>query len=136
MVVDNKGLMFQQAPKYTGVRLGRMLNFKQYLEEVAGMVTSRVSLTRHLAGTTWGASVKTLRISTQTLMFFVGEYCAPVWSSSPNVKKVDVTTSSSVRTIVGCLMPTPVLQLPVLAGRAPVGRRRKAATLALARKAV
>ena len=56
--VDNKRLMFQQAPKYIGVRLDRMLNFKQHLEEVAGKVTSSVSRIRRLAGTTWGASAK------------------------------------------------------------------------------
>ena len=39
-------------------RLDRMLNFKQHLEEVAGKVTSRGSLIRRLAGTTWGASAK------------------------------------------------------------------------------
>ena len=52
--VDNKRLVCQQAPKYPGVRLDRMLNFKQHLEEVAGKVTSRVALIRRLAGTTWG----------------------------------------------------------------------------------
>ena len=36
----------------------------------------------------------------------------------------------------GCLKPTPVFQLPVLAGISPAVLRRKAATLALARKAV
>ena len=51
--VDNKRLVFQQATKYIGVRQDRMLNFKQHLEEVAGKVTSRVSLIRRLAGTTW-----------------------------------------------------------------------------------
>ena len=35
----------------------------------------------------------------------------------------------------GFLKPTPVLQLPVLAGIAPAGLMLKAATLALARKA-
>ena len=35
-----------------------------------------------------------------------------------------------------CLKPTPVFHLPVLAGIAPAGLRRKAATLALAWKAV
>ena len=50
-----------------GVRLDRMLNFKQHLEDVTGKVTSRVSLIRRLAGATWGASAKTLRISTQAL---------------------------------------------------------------------
>ena len=34
--VDNKRLVCQQSPKYLGVRLDRMLNFKQHLEEVAG----------------------------------------------------------------------------------------------------
>ena len=54
------------------------------------------------------------------------------------MKKVDVTINSSRRTIYGCLKPIPVLllQLPVLAGITPAGLRRKAATLALARKAV
>ena len=41
--VDNKRLVFQQAPKYLGVCLDRMLNFKQHLDEVAGKVTSRES---------------------------------------------------------------------------------------------
>ena len=38
--------------------------------------------------------------------------------------------------VSGCLKRTPVFQLPVLAGIALAGLRRKAATLALARKAV
>ena len=44
-----------------------MLTFKQHFEEVAGKVTSRVSLIRRLAGTTWRASAKTLRISAQAM---------------------------------------------------------------------
>ena len=52
------------------------------------------------------------------------------------MKKVDVAINSSLPTISGCLKPTPVFQLPVLSGIAPAGLRRKAATLALARKAV
>ena len=97
--VDNQRLVFLRAPKYPGVRLDRMLNFKQHLEEVAGKVTSRVSLIRRLPGTTWRASAKTLRISTQSLVFPAAEYCAPVWSRSPHVKKVDVAINSSLWTI-------------------------------------
>ena len=134
MFVDNKRLVFQQAPKYLGVRLDRMLNFKQHLEEVAGKVTSRVALIRRLVGTTWGASAKILRISTLALVFPAAEYCAPVWSRSPHVKNVDVAMNSSLRTISGCLKPTPVFLVLVLI--APAGLRRKAATLALAGKAV
>ena len=86
--VDNKRLVFQQAPKYLGVLLHRTLNFKQHIEDVAGKFTSRVSPIRRLAGTTWGASAKTLRIYTQALVFPAAEYCAAVWSRSPQVKKV------------------------------------------------
>ena len=54
VVVDNKRLVFQQDPKYLGVRLDRMLNFKQLLEElVTGKVTSRVSLIRRLLVQPW-----------------------------------------------------------------------------------
>ena len=136
MFVDNKRLVFQQAPKHPGVRIDRMLNCKQHLEEVAGKVTSGASIIRRHAGTIWGASAKTLRISTQAMVFPAAEYCAPVWSRSPHVKKVDVAINSSLRTISGCIKPTPVFHLPVLAGIAPAGIRRKAATLTLAWKAV
>ncbi|KAJ4939523.1 hypothetical protein JOQ06_028971, partial [Pogonophryne albipinna] len=85
--VDNKCLEVQQAPKYLGVHLDRTLSFKKHLEEVKAKVTSRVALIRRLAGTTWGASAKTLRISTQALVFSVAEYCAPVWSRSPHARK-------------------------------------------------
>ncbi|KAJ3583998.1 hypothetical protein NHX12_015495, partial [Muraenolepis orangiensis] len=74
---EDMGTLVQQAPKYLGVRLDRTLSFKQHLEEVKAKVTSRVALIRRLAGTTWGASAKMLRISTQALVFSAAEYCAP-----------------------------------------------------------
>ena len=133
--VGDKRLEFQQAPKYLGVRLDRTMSFNQHLDDVRAKVTSRVSLIRRLAGTTWGASASTLRISTQALVFSAAEYCAPVWCRSPHVKKVDTVINNSLRTITGCLKPTPVPYLPVLAGIAPAGLRRQAATINLARKA-
>ena len=133
--VDNKPLEFHQAPKYLGVRLDRTLSYKQHLEEVRAKVTAKVSLICRLAGTTWGASVTALRISTQALVFSVAEYCAPTWSRSPHAKMVDTAINNALRIITGSLKPTPVFYLPVLAGIVPAGLRREAATLALARKA-
>ena len=135
VLVNNNRLEFQQAPRYLGVRLDRALTFKQHLEEVTAKVTSRVSLIRRLAGTSWGASANVLRISTQALVFSVAEYCAPAWCRSPHARKVDVAINNALRTITGCLKPTPVFYLPALAGIAPAGLRREAATLVLARKA-
>ena len=114
--VDKKRLVFQQAPKCIAVRLDRILNFKQHLEEVATKVTSRASLIRRSYGTTWETSAKTRRISPQALVLSAAEYCAPLWGRSPHVKKVNVTSNSTLRAIPGCLKPTPVFQLHVLAG--------------------
>ena len=48
---------------------------------------------------------------------------------------MDVGLNASLRTITGCLRPTPVDQLPVLAEIAPPALRREAATLVLGRRA-
>ena len=48
---------------------------------------------------------------------------------------MDVGLNASLRTITGCLRPTQVDQLPVLAEIAPPALRREAATLVLGRRA-
>ena len=57
----------------------------------------------------------------------------PVWCRSSKTHLVDVGLNASLRTITGCLRPTQVDQLPVLAEIAPPALRREAATLVLGR---
>ena len=78
VMVDGNPLKFKAIPAYLGVKLDRTLTFRQHLEKMSAKTTFRVSLIRHLAGTTWGAATKTLCISTQALVFSAAEYCAPV----------------------------------------------------------
>ena len=100
MFVHNKRLVFQQAPKYLGVRLDRMLTSSNTLKKWQ----ERLYLESHssvvLLVQPFGASAKTLRISTQALVFTAAEYCAPDWSRSPHVKQVDVAINSSLWTII------------------------------------
>ena len=117
--------MFQQIPNYLGVRMDRMLNFKQHLEDVAGKVTSTVPLTRRLAGTPCGATAKTLRTSTQALVFHADEYCVYVWSRSPYVKKVDVAINSSLRTIIWLTQPDTCVSTPCLSRDRPCPSKAK-----------
>lgn len=134
--VNNNTLQFQASPTYLGVKLDRTLTFRQHLENLSAKTSARVALIRRLAGTTWGASTKTLRTSTQALVFSSAEYCAPVWCRSSHTNKLDTALNNALRTVSGCLRATPVNQLPILAGIAPPTLRREAAVLALSRKAL
>ena len=58
-----------------------------------------------------------------------------MWCRSSHTHLVDVGLNASLRTITGCLRPTQVDQLPVLAEIAPPALRREAATLVLGRRA-
>ena len=134
--VNNRRLAFQSTPTYLGVKLDRSLTYRQHLAGLRDKVTARGALIRRLAGTGWGASVSTLRTATLALVYAPAEYCAPVWSRSAHTHLVDTSLNNSLRTITGCLRPTPVEQLPVLAGIPPADLRRKSHTMALTRRAL
>ena len=133
--VNDTTLQFEATPTYLGVKLDRSLTYRQHLKKLTAKVTSRAALIRRLAGTTWGAASKTLRISTQALVFSAAEYCAPVWCRSTHTKSLDAALNIAMRTISGALRATPVNQLPILSSIAPPSVRREAAVLALTRKA-
>ena len=115
--VDNKRLVFQQDPKYLGVRLDRMPTSSNTLKKWQ----ERLNSESH-------SSVVLLVQHVEPLSKHYGSPRKPwyslqlnVWSRSPHVKKVDVAINSSLWTVSGCLKPAPVFQLHVLAGIAPCG---------------
>ena len=89
-----------------------------------------------LVGMGWGASPSTLSTSTLALVYAPAEYCAPTWSRSRHTSLLDVSQNCTLHIITGCLQPTPVEQLPVIAGVPSAELRRRAASLTLARRAM
>jgi len=77
-----------------------------------------------------------LRTAALALVYSSAEYCAPVWCRSAHTHHIDTAINGALRTITGCLCPTPLDNLPILAGIQPAGLRRKGATLSLARRAL
>jgi len=65
--VDGKTMEFEPNQMYLGVKLDRTLTFKPHLTSVRQKVLSRCALLNRLAGRGWGASVNTLRTSSQLL---------------------------------------------------------------------
>ena len=92
----------------------------------------------------WGsllALVRTLeqqqrRIATFALVHSTAEYWASVWCCSAHTHLIDPAINDVLRTVTGCLCPTPADNLPILTGIQPVELRRNGATLSLARSAM
>ena len=133
MAPDGAKLPHVPTPKYIGITLDRSLTFHQHIKAVAAKTLYRVNLLRRLAGTGWGASYNTLHTSV-ALAYSTAEYAAPVWSHSAHSHKVDVVLNDAMRLVSGCLMSTPVENLPVLSGIAPANLRRNLQTIKLAKK--
>ena len=134
--LNGKPLPFSNTPKYLGITLDRSLTYRQHLESLRKKLSTRVSLIRQLAGTTWGAGVSVLRTATFALVYSTAEYCAPVWCRSAHTRLIDPAFNNALRIVTGCLLPTPTDYLTVLAGIPPAELRRRQATLTLARRAM
>ena len=134
--INGKDLSFCPEPKYLGVVLDRSLTFRQHLESLRKKLTSRAALLKRLAGSSWGAGADTLRIAALALVYSAAEYCAPAWCRSAHCRNIDTVIHGALRTVTGCLRPTPLDNLSVLAGIQPPEFRREEATLSLARRAL
>ena len=83
-------IKFNPNPKYLGVTLDRTLSYNKHLKNLALKIRSRNNLIQKLAGSNWGLTAETLRISALSLVYSVAEYCAPSWLYSKHVNLVEV----------------------------------------------
>ena len=102
-------------PTYLGVKLDRSLTFRHHLDALRKKLSTRVALLRPLAKSEWGAGAQILRISVLSLIYSTADYCAPVWCRSTPTCLIDSILSDALRIVTGCLRPTPMKGLLVLA---------------------
>ncbi|EEZ99467.2 hypothetical protein TcasGA2_TC000033 [Tribolium castaneum] len=114
-------------PVYLGVSLDCSLTYKFHLEKLRQKLKTRNNILLKLAGSTWGANAKTLRVTALALVFSTAEYCSAVWMNSSHTSKIDAQLNTAMRVITGTLKPTPTEWLPVLSNSAPPALRRKLA---------
>ena len=131
--VYNNGrlLPFCPTPTYLGVKLDRLLTFRQHLVALRKKLSSRVTLLRQLVGSGWGAGAKALCIATISLVYSTAEYCAPFWCRSAHTRLIDSVLNDALRIVTGCLRPTPTDHLPVLSGIQPAELFQMGATISL-----
>ena len=134
--IDTRGLNFQPTTTYLGVKLDTTLSYRQHLAWLRDNVMARSALIHKLVGARWWAGSSTLRTSALALVYVPVKSCAPTWSRSRHTSLLDVGLNCTLRIMTGCLQPTPLDQLPVLAGIPPAELRRRSASLALTRRAL
>ena len=84
-------------------------------------MTSRVALVKRLTGRNWGACFDVLCISTLSLVVAPAECCSPVWN---HTNKLNTPFNEALCTISGCIQPTCISFLPILAGIESLENRR------------
>ena len=112
-------------PKYLAVTLDRTLSYKQHIQNTKMKITTRNNLLKKLANSKWGTNASTIRTTALALCYLVAEYAAPVWARSTYEDILEPELNKACRVITGCLKPTYVEYLYLLAGIAPPDSRRE-----------
>ena len=87
-------------------------------------VATRNNFLWKLANSKWGTSASTIRTTVLALCYSVAEYAAPEWVRSHHAHILDSELNPACRAITGCLKPTNVENLYLLAGITPPDMRR------------
>ena len=92
--------------------------------KVKAKTAARNNVLRKLANSKWGTHPSTIKTIALALCYSTAEYACPVWERSAHAHKVDPVLNDACRAITGCLQPTNVENLYLLAGIAPPAVRR------------
>ena len=111
-------------PVYLGVTLDKTLSYKEHIHKLKCKTTVRNNILRKLSNTKWGAKPASIKTTSIALCYFTAEYACHVWESSTHVSKLDPALNEACRSINGCLRPTSVENVFILAGIEPPGVRR------------
>ena len=86
-----------------------------------------IIIIRKLANSKWRSKAATLRPSSVALCYSAAEYACPVWARSTHAPKMNPVLPNCCRIISGCLKPTHLDSVHILAGITPPHIRRTVA---------
>ena len=90
-------------------------------------VNARNNIIRKLDNSKWGCKATALRPRCLALCYSATEYACPVWARSTHVHKLNPALHDCCQIISGCLKPTNLDSVHILAGIAPPHTRRTVA---------
>ena len=114
-------------PMYMCIHLDRTLCYKTHIEKTKMTVNARNNIIRKLANSMWGCKASTLRPSCLALCYSAAEYTCLIWVRSMHARNLNPALHDCCRIISGCLKPTNLDRIHLLAGIAPPHIRRTVA---------
>ena len=112
---------FSRLLRHTWVKA--VMLFYSYITRWA-KTAARNNVLRKLANSKWGTHPSTIKTTALALSYSTAEYAYPVWERSAHAHNVDPVLNDACRAITGCLQPTNVENLYLLAGIASPAVRR------------
>ena len=109
---------------YPKVTLGRTFSYKTHIHNTKMKVATRNNLLKKLANSRWGTNARTIRTTALALFYSTAEYTARVWERSAYAHLRKPELNQACRALTGCLKPTNVENLYLLAGITPPEIRR------------
>ena len=106
-------------PVYLGIHLDRTLCYKTHIEKTKMKVNAKINIIRKLANPKWGCKASILRPRCLALCYSAAEYACPVWARSTHAHKLNPALHDCCRIISGCLKPTNLNSVHLLAGIGP-----------------
>ena len=114
-------------PVYLGIYLDRTLCYKTHIEKTKMKLNARKNIIRKLANSKWGCNASTRIPSCLAICYSAAEYACPVWARSTHAPKLNPAIHACCRIISGCLKPTNMDSVHLLASIAPPHIRRTVA---------
>ena len=111
-------------PKFLSVTLDRSMSYKKHIHNTKMKVATRNNLMKKLSNSRWGCYEITIRKTALALSYYAAEYACLVWARSPHASKLDPELNYTCKPITGCLRPTNVEELYLLAAITPPDIRR------------
>ena len=127
IVRNGTRLLNTRTSVYLGIHLDCTMCYKMNTEKTKMKVNARNNIICKLANSKWGCKASTLRPSCLALCYSAAEYACPVWAMSTHARKLNPTLHECCRILPGCLKPTNLDRVHILAGIAPPHMRRTVA---------
>ena len=124
--INGECLKHELSPTYLGITFDRRLTWKPHIEKAEKKAKTRLTVVRKLAGSKWGADMKTLNKAYVGNVRPALEYGMATWGNAAksNLDRLTKVQNQATRIMTGAIKSTPIKDLESITGIQPLCDRR------------